>query len=99
MTHCLMLPVEITIYVASELRASWLQWLDGDAGDGPEAVADGHAVEEIDAAGLQCLLALSRSLEVRRQRLRLERPSDALHQACRRLGAGHLLAPPEGVSA
>ena len=99
MTPSLVLPAEITIHVAAELRASWLGWLEGAAGDAAEVSVDGHAVEDIDAAGLQCLLALARSLASRQQRLRLERPSGALRQACLRLGARHLLTEPEGAPA
>lgn len=95
MTEPLNLPSEVTIYVATELRGAWLDWLEHRAGDADEVVADGHAVEEIDAAGLQVLLALARSLEARSQRLRIQRPSEALQQACGRLGARHLLAADE----
>ena len=54
---------------------------------------------EVDAAGMQCLLALARSLNARQQRLRLDHPSQALRLACLRLGAQHLLAEPEGAAA
>jgi anti-anti-sigma regulatory factor len=99
MTEPLVLPAELTIYVAAELRAPWLEWLDAAAGDGAVALVDGHAVEEIDAAGLQCLLALARSLEARQQRLLLTQPSEALGRACHRLGARHLLSESEGAPA
>jgi len=99
MSTSLQLPAEMTIYVAAELRTPWLAWLDRGAGDAAEARVDGQAVEEIDAAGLQCLLALARSLDARQQRLRLERPSRALRLACLRLGAQHLLTEPERAAA
>lgn len=99
MSTPLQLPAELTIYVAAELRSPWLTWLDRDAGDAEEACADGAAVEDIDAAGLQCLLALSRSLAARQQRLRIDAASPALRQACQRLGALHLLAPTQGPAA
>ena len=99
MSTPLQLPAELTIYVATELRQPWLEWLEGDAGDAADALVDGRAVEEIDAAGLQCLLALARSLELRQQRLRLVQPSETLRLACLRLGARHLMAEPEGADA
>ncbi len=95
----LALPAEITIYVAAELRSPWLNWLEHEAGIEAEAEVDGSAVEEIDGAGLQCLLSLSRSLEARQQRLRIRLPSDVLRQACVRLGATHLLEQPQGADA
>lgn len=93
----LTLPSEITIYVAAELRSPWLDWLEREAGHEAEAEADGRAVEEIDGAGLQCLLALARSLEARQQCLRIRQPSEVLRQACARLGATHLLASASGA--
>lgn len=102
MSAPLVLPAEVTIYVAAELRTAWLAWLDAEAdgaGDAPEVLADGRAVAEVDAAGLQCLLALSRSLAARRQRLCLDRPTDVLRQACKRLGAAQLLGDTAEVGA
>ena len=99
MSTPLVLPAELTIYVVGELREPWQAWLEAALADGEDARIDGAAVEEIDAAGLQCLLALDRSLQARRLALRIEQPSDLLLQACRRLGASHLLAQPEGASA
>lgn len=99
MNPALALPAEITIYVAAELRAAWLAWMDTPAARDPELDVDGSAVEEVDAAGLQCLLALSHSLQARQQQLRLRQASDTLSQACRRLGLAHLLADAEGAQA
>lgn len=102
MRDVLMLPAEITIYVIADLRAAWLSWLDADAGAGADlpvdALADGQAVAEVDAAGLQCLTALSNSLQSRGRRLQVRNPSEVLAQACRRLGLTHLLAE-QGVHA
>jgi hypothetical protein len=92
------LPAEMTIYVAAELR-------------GPGSLAgsrsrrrsrgevDGQAVEEIDAAGLQCLLALARSLEAREQRLRSGSPASCCARPAPAAGRAHLLAPTAGVDA
>ena len=89
MSHTLTLPSELTIYVAAEVRAAWLDWL---AGTDEADTVDGSRVGEIDAAGLQCLMALAHSLERRGRRLCVADPSEALRNACRRLGASHLLA-------
>ena len=104
MTTTLILPVEITIYVAAELRTAWLAWLaslDAATDDGADAdlPADGQAVEEVDAAGLQCLLSLSNSLLARGRRLQVHQASDALALGCRRLGLAHLLATTEEAAA
>ena len=99
MSTPLVLPAELTIYVVGELREPWLAWLEATVADGDDATADGRLVEEVDAAGLQCLLALARSLQARRLALRIDQPSAALLQACRRLGAEHLLTQPEGAPA
>ena len=104
MTATLILPVEITIYVAAELRTAWLAWLaslDAATDDGADAdlPADGQAVEEVDAAGLQCLLSLSNSLLARGRRLQVHQASDALALGCRRLGLAHLLATTEEAAA
>jgi anti-anti-sigma regulatory factor len=103
-TTTLILPVEITIYVAAELRTAWLACLaslDAATDDGADAdlPADGQAVEEVDAAGLQCLLSLSNSLLARGRRLQVHQPSEALALGCRRLGLAHLLATTEGAAA
>ena len=103
----LILPAEITIYVISDLRATWLAWLDGrtdaDLHANPQADgdlhADGSAVDELDAAGLQGLLALSHSARARGRRLRVRAASDTLVQGCRRLGLAHLLDAADEVAA
>ena len=94
----LRLPAELTIFVASELRAAWLEWL-AVAADGADPTIDGQAVEDIDAAGVQLLLTLVRSLQARHLDVRIEHPSEALRKACKTLGAAHLLTPAEGVPA
>ena len=99
MTTPLVLPAEITIYVMTDLKAAWMAWLDGVSDADSDLFADGSAVDELDAAGLQGLLALSRSVAARGRRLRVQPASDTLAQGCRRLGLAHLLADPEGVAA
>lgn len=84
------LPPEITIYTVGELRTQCMNWLSERQ---PEAtpcedtlVIDGSAVRDIDAAGLQVLLALARALERDRRVLRVLQPSAALAEACDMLG-------------
>lgn len=89
----LALPAELTIYVLAELRPPWLDWLHRVCGGEAEVAVDGRAVQEIDAAGLQFLVAVARSLEAHHQRLHVDAPSPALAQGCRRIGAAWLLEP------
>lgn len=84
------LPAELTIYAASELHAQWLAALDAAPPDGDLEV-DASAVAEIDGAGLQLLVALSRQLAARDRALRLVRPSQRLSEACAALGLATLL--------
>ncbi len=86
------LPAELTIYAASELRAHWLAAIDAAPVE-IDCTIDASAVAEIDAAGVQLLLSLSRTLAARERTLRLERPSTRLADACATLGLGHLLDP------
>jgi anti-anti-sigma regulatory factor len=97
----LMLPAELTIYVVHELRATWLEQLERlehpaspepPRGDADALPVDGAAVQEVDAAGVQCLLSLAGSLRSRGRTLRVEGASDRLAHACHALGARHLLA-------
>ncbi|MBK1713512.1 STAS domain-containing protein [Rubrivivax gelatinosus] len=93
------LPADLTICSVGEwaprLR-SCLAAADTAAG-APPLYLDAAAVEEVDAAGVQLLLALSNSLG--RERLRLVAPSTALMRACRALGAEHLLAEDQAPEA
>lgn len=91
MSQPLALPPELTIYAVGELRPLWLSWADGPS-ELCNAAVDGSAVDVIDAAGLQLLLSLSRTLGASDQRLQLRNPSAPLAAACEQLGAMHLLA-------
>ncbi len=91
MPSSLALPAELTIYTAGETRPQWLAWLAAD--DAESLRVDASAVTEVDAAGLQLVVALSRALEAQHRRLQLERPSPALRSACERLGLAILLEP------
>jgi anti-anti-sigma regulatory factor len=85
MTEDRCLPSELTIYTVGELRPQWLRWLAEEAESERFAVRAG-AVAEVDAAGVQMLLSLQRSLASRRQGLCLTEPSRALTAACTALG-------------
>ena len=99
MTVTLALPAELTIYTAAETRQQWLAWLA--AGDAQTLQVDASGVTEVDAAGLQLVVALGRSLGAQQRRLRLACPSPTLRGACERLGLSSLLdtASPAGDGA
>ncbi len=88
--HTLALPEELTIYTVGELRTHWLSWL---ADLREDAVVDGSATAMVDAAGVQLLASLCRSLETRQLGWRLHGVGGALREACRTLG----LAAPLGL--
>jgi len=89
----LQLPQELTIYAVGELHPQWLAWLAEASAQGREqAEVDAQAVDQVDAAGLQLLVSLQRSLADRGVRMRLTEPSDALRQACQALGLCEWLA-------
>lgn len=102
MPQVLVLPSELNIIRVAALRDEWLAWLAGlEAGAAP--ALDGSAVDDVDAAGVQLLAALERSLAARGLGWRLATPSAALCEACRALGLSGLLAaaplPAAGVAA
>lgn len=98
MTTPPVLPSELTIYTASELRPQFLDWLQRVreaplAGDGGEDIIelDAAAVTEVDGAGLQFLLSVANSLGQVHRVLRLSGPSRVLIDACAALGVSHLI--------
>lgn len=97
----LRLPAELTIYTAAETRSAWLTWLADHAGGAGNAdalcSADASGCDEIDAAGVQLLVALAHSLAQQQRRLQLQHASTPVRQACRDLGlAAWLLADEPG---
>lgn len=102
-TEDLKLPAELTIYTVGELHPQWLAWLHAVPADGPASTVQAQAVEQVDAAGLQLLLALSAAMTARGCALRLHEPSEALRQGCDALGLSPWLqtqsASPSGVAA
>ncbi|QTN23620.1 STAS domain-containing protein [Rhizobacter sp. AJA081-3] len=89
MPSALALPAELTIYTVGETRPQWLAWLTAD--DAETLRADASGVTEVDAAGVQLLVALARALQAQQRSLLIERPSPALRGACERLGLTGLL--------
>ena len=109
MTTVLALPQELTIYQVTELRAAWLQVLErvaagalaeAEAGVEPDAPlhVDASQVAEVDAAGVQLLLALSNSVAASGRSMRLAGASTRLIDACTTLGAGTLLAAARAIA-
>jgi ABC-type transporter Mla MlaB component len=99
MTTSHSLPSELTIYTVGELRMQWLTWLATVREEAAEAQThdeafdvDAAAVDEVDAAGMQLLLALSKSLSQEHRLLKLRHASRPLVDACNSLGNGALLA-------
>jgi anti-anti-sigma regulatory factor len=89
MTRRLELPNELCVPAVAALRLACLEWLDAQDAD---ELVDASRIDEVDAAGVQLLVALSRTLASRGRPLRLQAPSDALRDACRTLGAHALIA-------
>lgn len=79
------LPAELTIYTVGELHPQWMSWLlNGAAPAAAEVQA--AAVEQVDGAGLQLLLSLSRAFAERERKLHILAPSEALRAGCAALG-------------
>jgi ABC-type transporter Mla MlaB component len=93
MTRPLALPSELTIYTVAENRLKWLSCLAAEAGAGQDGsfAVDAAAVQEVDAAGVQLLLALQRTLAARQQTLHLLGTGPALAAACRAMSAQGLV--------
>ena len=86
------LPAELTIYGIVELRTQWLALVDEDESAGVLRM-NGAAVNNVDAAGVQLLLALSRYLTSKSRSLQIVDASSPLSQACGVIGALGLLSP------
>lgn len=89
---------DLTIYAVGPLLTQFKGWVaklpKGRRGaaliDTPLPV-DASGVNEVDAAGVQLLLALSKSLTSQRRPLQLVDPSGPLVNACRALGVSSVL--------
>ncbi len=95
MSTTMALPAELTIYTAAQTREGLLDRLGADDGaaDTP-FVVDGSAVTEVDGAGVQLLVALSRSLLAQGRRLCIAAPAQTLASACVALGVASLVEAP-----
>ncbi|MDP4299977.1 STAS domain-containing protein [Leptothrix discophora] len=86
------LPAELTIFTAAETRDRLLALLArAEAEDLPLHV-DASEVLDVDGAGVQLLVSLSRQCERDRRFLRLLSPADALVRACQVLGLSFWLS-------
>jgi anti-anti-sigma regulatory factor len=86
------LPAELTIFTAAETRDLLLaQLAQAEAEDLPLQV-DAAEVLDVDGAGVQLLVALSRLCERDQRRWCLLSPTDALVRACTVLGLADWLA-------
>lgn len=90
------LPAELSIYTVGELKALCLGWIGGAGSDadphGEHWLLDAHAVDQVDAAGVQLLVSLSLALGHQHLSLRLQQPSAPLSAACAALGLDSWLA-------
>jgi anti-sigma B factor antagonist len=81
---------ELTIVRAAAQREQWLGWLAetaaADPASWPAVTLDLSAVEAVDSAGVQLLLALQHSLAGRGQALRLHAASACVHDALQHFG-------------
>lgn len=92
------LPTELTIYTVSEIYQHLMQLVSDRVKSTPAneqkvLAIQASAVADIDAAGLQLLISMSRYLSARDVRLVLEEASERLVRACTMLGLTHLLPP------
>lgn len=82
----LSLPEELTIYTAGELHPRWVDWLQTVPAEGAVVDIRADAVDQVDAAGLQLLLALERALTARGATVSLVASSAALRSGCDAIG-------------
>jgi anti-anti-sigma regulatory factor len=87
----LRLPRELTIYTVGETRHALMTWIAALGEGAGHWRLDAAGVEEADAAGVQLLLALSRSASAVGATLHLDAPSDALCRASAQLGVAPIV--------
>jgi ABC-type transporter Mla MlaB component len=95
----LALPAELTIYTVGELHPQWLAWLAQVAAaphTDPAVDLQAAAVDQVDAAGLQLLVSLQRSLAALGRPCRVTDASASLRAACAGLGLERCIE--EGVA-
>jgi anti-anti-sigma regulatory factor len=87
MTACFELPAELNIYTAAETAQAMTLWFAENRNQQTELLTlDGHAVAEVDAAGLQLLAALHNTCKSHALQWQLTQASQTLGAACTRLG-------------
>jgi anti-anti-sigma regulatory factor len=80
------LPEELTIYTVGELQSSWRDHLAQlTTGQTPTELL-AHAVDQVDAAGLQLIISLDNALARHDRRLVLQDPSEPLVEAFQSMG-------------
>jgi ABC-type transporter Mla MlaB component len=88
------LPTELNIYTAADTAQLLLHWFtENHTQQVTQLQLDGHAVAEVDAAGLQLLVSLHNSCTTHALQWSLTQASQTLAAACSRLGI------PTGTSA
>lgn len=99
MDNQMSLPSDLSIYSVGDLRPQLLAHLNAEQNDAsmgskpPESLRlEAASVEDVDAAGVQLLLALANSLALAGRKLQLVNPSVALSRACAELGASALMS-------
>jgi ABC-type transporter Mla MlaB component len=83
------LPAELTIYHVAELHRDWLARLtaiDREPAEAAAACIDATALQQLDGAGLQLLLALRRALVERGIVVQLQGAGGVLQAAAAALG-------------
>jgi anti-anti-sigma regulatory factor len=88
-------PDALSIQNVAALRQRWLAELDALPADAPEVGVDLGMVPDVDAAGLQLLVSLARTVERRGGRLRLTGAREGLRSSLAELRSG-LCAQMEG---
>jgi hypothetical protein len=93
---------DLSIYTVAEMRPRWLAWMAdwADAANQPAGstaatplsgepagpTLSAAAIDVVDAAGVQLLLALDHALGQRGHRLHIQDPSRCLQAGCRAMG-------------
>jgi anti-anti-sigma regulatory factor len=80
------LPPELTIYTAEQTAGELLQLLQSAAADGVDLRVGAAAVEDIDGAGLQLVLALDRACRAQGVHWTLEHASARVQALTRQFG-------------
>lgn len=100
------LPGDITIFGATALKSTLSSWFAAvaategkSANDDSPVLVDAGAVAEADAAGVQLLVAFSKSLAARGRSLRIVNAGSLLDGAFRTLGVGALLMVDDNAGA